>query len=89
MEKRGGDPTEEIEEEVLEVAEDVFDIVAVDPEEPHIADEVQPSAMEEHASKDINPLEAAGYKAIFEQEMVEGEFVEGEFVEEGEHIESD
>src|SRR5713226_6786516 len=38
----------QVEQQVAEMAEVVLDVVAKHPEEPHVADQVQPSAVQEH-----------------------------------------
>ena len=45
---RGDDPAEQIEEQVRCAPEPRLDVVAEDPEIEHVADDVQPSAVQEH-----------------------------------------
>ena len=51
MQQTRPDPTAEIKEEVRYVPEEIFDIVAEDPEKEHVSGEVQESGMEKHAGK--------------------------------------
>lgn len=52
MEKVGADSANKIEKKIGEVAEVVFHIVAKNPEEEHVAADVQPTAVQEHAGQD-------------------------------------
>ncbi len=47
-----GDTTEQIEEQEGDMAHGILDIIAKDPEEPQVADQVKPAAMEKHMSDD-------------------------------------
>jgi hypothetical protein len=47
----GADATEQVENQVRNRAHAVFDIRTENPEEPHVADDVQPSAVEKHAGE--------------------------------------
>ena len=38
------------------MSQDVLDVVAVDPQEPHIADQVHPAAMHEHGREQVHVL---------------------------------
>ena len=46
---------EQIKEQEAQRSHSVFDVVAEDPQRPHVADEVRPAAMEEHAG-DERPI---------------------------------
>ncbi len=48
---RRGQPAEDIEEEVADAAHRIFHVVPEDPEEPHVADEVKPAAVEKHGGE--------------------------------------
>ena len=50
-----GDTAAEIQDEVAEGAEHVFDVVAENPQEQHVAGEVEHAAMQEHAGEDRRP----------------------------------
>ena len=50
--KAGPDAAGEIEEKIEEVAEVIFDVIAEDPQEEHVAGDVQKSAMQEHTGED-------------------------------------
>src|SRR5205823_6447710 len=45
---RRRDPAEQIEDDEASVAEAIFDVVAENPEVPHVPDDVHPAAVEEH-----------------------------------------
>src|ERR1700733_4729071 len=45
------DSTNQIEPEIRKMAEAIFDVAAKNPEEPHVADNVQPAAMQKHRGK--------------------------------------
>src|SRR5712692_4820650 len=45
----GADPADKVKQQVSEMAEEVFYVVAKNPEEKHIAQQVQPTGMQEHA----------------------------------------
>ena len=47
-----GNSADEVENDVAEVAEVVFDVVAEDPEREHVEDEVHPGAVQEHGRED-------------------------------------
>lgn len=49
MAQGGEDPAREVKQGVFRVPHDVFDVIPEDPEVQHIADEVHPAAVEEHA----------------------------------------
>src|ERR1700687_6024696 len=49
MQQTRPDPTAQIKEEVRYVPEEIFDIVAEDPEKEHVPGEVQEPGMEKHA----------------------------------------
>src|SRR6266566_987012 len=49
MQQTRPDPTGEIEEEIRYVPEEIFHIVAEDPEKEHVPGEVQEAGMEKHA----------------------------------------
>ncbi len=49
VQKPRSDTADQVEKEVSEVAKEVLDVVAEDPEEKHVAGDVKPAEMEEHA----------------------------------------
>lgn len=51
MEEIRADAAEQIEEEIGEMAEVVFDVIAEDPEEEHVAADVKEARVEEHAGE--------------------------------------
>src|SRR3990172_4808233 len=84
----GGD---EVEDSVLHVAEGVFDVIAEDPEVDHVAEDVQPAAVNEGGGNDgewlleaggaVPPVdEAAGDDTMIEEEEVEVRLGEGYLV---------
>ena len=48
MNQRRGDAADQIEDEEADVPHRVLDVVAEDPQEQHVAAEVQPAAVQEH-----------------------------------------
>ena len=47
-------PGEQIEDQEFCVAEPILDIVAEDPQEQHVAEEMHPAAMHEHGGEDLH-----------------------------------
>src|SRR5688572_9320434 len=82
VDKAGGNAAEQIEHQVFAVAKHILDIVAVDPEEPHVADEVHPAAMEEHGSDQRRQFEARGHHGVLIDEVVPRKIVKGNFEQE-------
>src|SRR5206468_10682569 len=58
--QRGQDSADQIEKEVLRVAEAVLDIVAKDPEIEHVSAEVDPAAVEKHGDEDGDDIRQIG-----------------------------
>ena len=58
-----GQAAQYIEEDVADAAHRVLDIVSEDPEEPHVADEVEPAAVEEHRGERGVPDGIVGHHA--------------------------
>ena len=44
--------------------EDVFDVVAEDPQEPHVAQHVHPAAVKKHGGEDIGEMKMVGDQAV-------------------------
>src|SRR4051812_40509960 len=57
MRERREQPAEHVEDRIAGVAEAVFDVVAEDPEVPHVPDEVEPPAMEEHGHHHLEDVQ--------------------------------
>ena len=55
MRTRRRDPTDQIEHQERDAPELVFDVVAEDPEEQHVAEDVQDRAVQEHGEHDPEP----------------------------------
>src|ERR1035437_2754700 len=53
----GGGAAQQVKQQVLGGAQDVLDIVAEDPQEPHVAQHVQPTAVEEHGGEHAQKAE--------------------------------
>src|SRR5258708_22162047 len=49
VEQTGADPADQVKEEIREVAEEILDVVAKDPEEKHVSAQVKPVGVEKHA----------------------------------------
>ena len=63
-EERRGDAGGEVREQVRQRPEPVLDVVAVDPEEQHVPDQVHEAAVQEHArSRSATPAPPAGSRA--------------------------
>ena len=43
------DPADQIEEEIRDVAKEIFDVVAKDPEKEHVPSDMQPAGVQKHA----------------------------------------
>src|SRR3990170_2081194 len=71
--------------------ETVLDIVAENPQEEHVAEEMEPAAMHEHCSEDRHPVETgAGRKARRDERPRFDELVaRAELDQEHEHVEGD
>jgi len=52
LQQRRADAAQHIEEQIAQRAKTVFDVIAKDHEKPHIADEVIPTAMQEHVGEE-------------------------------------
>jgi len=48
----GAEPAQQIEYEIVEVAQPVFDVVTEDPQIPHVPNEVQPAGVQKHRSEE-------------------------------------
>ena len=53
--QRRGDAARQIEQQVADVPEHILDIVPEDPQEQHVAADMQPARVEEHAGEDRRP----------------------------------
>ena len=67
---RGGDPAQQVKNQVFAVAQDVFDIVPEDPQKPHVAQHVHPTAVEEHGRQHVDEVKAVGSQAVRGNECV-------------------
>ena len=56
MGETGDHAAKDVENEKTAVAHPVFHVVAEDPEEPHVADDVEPSSMDEKAREERPPV---------------------------------
>src|SRR2546425_13359867 len=52
MGKGGGEPADQIEKQIGKMSQIIFDVVPENPQEPHVANHMQPSTVHEHGSKD-------------------------------------
>src|SRR3972149_251069 len=57
--KGGGDAHDQVEDDEPDSAEDVLDVVAEDPEEPHVPDQVEPAAVHEHGDRKSTRLNSS------------------------------
>src|SRR3954451_20990343 len=57
---RGGQPTQKVKGEIAYVPHRIFYVVPEDPEEPHVADEVEPATVEEHRAQWAEAARVAG-----------------------------
>src|SRR5260370_10941151 len=62
VEQTGANPADQIEEEIREVAEEILDVVAKDPEKKHVSAQVKPVGVEKHAGNQ-------GQEGNFEADM--------------------
>ena len=84
-------PVSEIEEQELEPAETILDIVAEDPQEQHVAEQMHPAAVQEHRGEDGIGI---GCRRIGEARRDEGKLLDepvarGELDQEHDHVERD
>jgi hypothetical protein len=86
-----GDAGEQVEDEEFEVSEAVLDIVAKDPQEQHIAEQMQPTAMHEHGREDRDRvcLGTAGKARRYESPVLDELVAAGKLDEEDQDIEAD
>ena len=59
LRERGGEAGREVEDEEADAAHHVLDVVAEDPEEEHVPEQVQPARVQEHAGE-TRPRATAG-----------------------------
>src|SRR5207248_7945017 len=63
-------PAEQVKQQVLAVAQDVFDVVPKNPQEPHIAQHVHPAAVKKHGGKNGGEPEMIRDQAVIGDERV-------------------
>ena len=62
-------PAHEIEKQIAEWSELVFDVVPENPEKPHVADDVEKSAMQKHAGEQRQERLQRGVAVSFESQL--------------------
>src|SRR5689334_7094564 len=61
---RRGHAREQIEDQIPAMAHRVLDVVSEDPEEPHVAEDVEPRAVQEHRGEDTQVVRVSGGDAL-------------------------
>ena len=77
-----GHAAQQVEQQVFRMAQDVLDVVAEDPQEPHVADQVQPAAVQEHGGHEGVQSAAGRDQPMSGDQVVQREPVERQLVEE-------
>ncbi len=63
LQQGGGQAAQQVEAEVARVAQPVLDVVTEDPQVEHVAQEMGPSAVEEHRREDGEPAEGGWHQS--------------------------
>src|SRR5436190_13088267 len=63
------------------MSQDVFYVVPENPQEPHVANDVQPPAVQEHRGDDRRRVETGGNQSIIRDEVIPRVVVEREFMQ--------
>jgi hypothetical protein len=68
--ERRGDPGPQVSQQVAQAAEPVLHVVAVDPQEQHVPEQVQEAAVEEHRHQQVGETRVRRAIAVLEHEEV-------------------
>ena len=85
----GGGPAQQVKQQELGGAQNILDIVAEDPQEPHVAEHVHPTAVEEHGSEHAQKAQVIRHQAIDGDELVARIGLERNLEEEDQDIDYD
>ena len=66
-----GSAAQQIEDDEAHVAEAIFDVVAEDPQEEHVAEKVPPAGVQEHRREDAEHVEPRRDDAVDAHELLE------------------
>lgn len=101
MEQACAQATEDVEEQVLQVAEEILDIVSEDPQKEHVAGDMQPAGVQKHAGEERKERSFEGGVADEKRRKARRDGAEGvgesgfrlgresQFVEEDEDVDDD
>jgi hypothetical protein len=70
LERRRGEPAEQVEDQELDRPHRVLDVVAEDPQEQHVAAEVQQAAVHEHRGEDGHPGRRRRGRAALDRDLL-------------------
>ena len=79
----------QIEDQIFRRAENIFDVIAEDPEEPHVAQDMHPPAMQEHGCQQGEEAEVVRHQAIGSDKSIAIKRFERDLKEEDQHIDHD
>src|ERR1019366_2337842 len=85
----GGAAAQQVEQQELGGTQNVLDIVAEDPQEPHVAQHVHPTAVEEHGGEDTQEAELIRHQTVGGDEFIAGKRLEGDLEEEDQDVDDD
>ena len=68
--ERCDDPRGQVRKQVAGRAKPALDVVAVDPEEEHVPEQVHEAAVQEHAAEQVAELRGVGAEAVLEREQL-------------------
>ena len=77
MNRRGGNSTDDVEEQKTQVPKPPLDIVAKDPQEQHVADEVKKPGMEKHRQEQWKNRSREGNLVLTGGALLESESIGG------------
>ena len=69
--ERRRDAAEQVEHDEAAVADAVLDVVAEDPQVPHVADDVRPAAVQEHRRHERRQMKVRRHDAVPDDEQLE------------------
>jgi hypothetical protein len=79
----------QIKQQKLAVAQNVLDVVAENPQEPHVAEHVQPAGMQKHGSENVGYREMVRYQTVGGNESIASIRVERELEQENQNVDHD
>src|SRR5207253_2359883 len=80
---------QQIKNQILSVAHDVFHVVAEYPQKPHVPDDVHPAAVQEHGGEQSRGVQAVWNQAIVRDEVISRIVVQRELVQKRQYVQHD